>query len=154
MVHDRDALEASLRACKTRAERGQQALLWLSDRCGASAGHLFDVVDRDPIWIASTHQVAPDAELYDLARRHLSSELSAFDQSTGGVRQPAVSDAVTRDGGHRPVLLQHHSEGARYITGLVVFALRPGQVFVYPGDAARRLSRVLYELDALATSRD
>jgi hypothetical protein len=124
------------------------------ERCGASAGHLFDVVDREPVWIASTHQAPPDADMYEIARRHLASELSAFDHSTDSSHVPVVSEAVTRDGGCRPVLLQHHSEGARAISGLVVFMLRQGQVFVYPGDAARRLSRVLFELDALATSRE
>jgi hypothetical protein len=140
-----------MRLCKSRAERGQLALEWLSERCGADCAFLFEIVDGEPVWIASTLQTPPGAEVHELARRHLGAELSVRELTTGGLQEPS-SGSITRDGAFRPVLLQHPGEGTRLVTGLVVFAVRAGQVFVYPGDAARRLSRVLHELGAVAVT--
>jgi len=149
---DADQLEVRLHACRTRVERGQVALAWLKERSGAECAYLFEVMDREAVWVASTLQAPPDDSLHELARRYLTAELNAQEHTTGSQHAPTGSASITRDDAFRPVLLHHYADGARVITGLVVFAVRAGQVFVYPGDAARRLSRILHEITAVSSS--
>jgi hypothetical protein len=52
---------------------------------------------------------------------------------------------------YRPVLLNHAVDDGHAITGIAVFAISPGRIFVYPGEIAAQLSRLAIELGDISS---
>jgi hypothetical protein len=141
-------LKARLQSCDSAEARAQAALTLLAEHSGASEGFLYLVRDDLPHWAASLgSRVAPSEALHAMVREYVAAETQGRDVTTGAATEVDVRTDWTALGEalYRPVLLSHYTGDDYAITGIAVFAISPGQSFVYPSDVAASLSRMAAE---------
>jgi hypothetical protein len=82
-----------------------------------------------------------------MVREYVTTETQGHDASTGPATETEVRTDWTALGEafYRPVLLSHYADTGYAITGIAVFAVSPGQRFVYPSEVAAQLSRLSVE---------
>ncbi|HKU40992.1 MAG TPA: protein kinase [Polyangiales bacterium] len=139
-------VKSRLAACSDATERAKAMIALLAQQSGADEGYLYQVRQGAPTWVASTGSKVPGQSLHAMVRDYIQAEVAQSGQSTGASELTAQTDwTYFGESSYRPVLLSHYQGQDCVITGLAVFVLAPDKPFVYPGEVAAQISRMLHE---------
>jgi hypothetical protein len=141
-------IQQRLKGCEDAEHRAMAALSLLAEHSGANEGFLYQIREDVPHWAASLGaRTTPSEALHAMVREYVAAETQGRDATTGAATETEVRTDWTAFGEafYRPVLLSHYVDTGYAITGIAVFAVGPGQRFVYPSEVAAQLSRLAVE---------
>jgi hypothetical protein len=137
---------ARLRASKDGEARARDMLALLVEHSGAIGGYLFQMRDGGPGWVASLSVHEPEGALFGMVSEYVLAEIHAGDESTGASDVSVKTDSnAFSETLYRPVLLSHYAEAGHTICGVALLVVTQDCAYIYPGQVATQISRVLQE---------
>jgi hypothetical protein len=144
-------VNSRLRAWNDGEARARDILVLLAEHSGAIGGYLFEIRDGGPSWVASLGVHEPEAAVFAMVREYVMAEVHAGDASTGASELSVKSDwNAFSETLYRPVLLSHYTEAGHMICGVALLVVAQDRAFMYPGEVATQISRVLQESGDMA----